>query len=94
MNPIEQATIILLQLEIPLQTVELAAKTASNLGKTVILNPAPAYPLPDSLLSKISILTPNQTEAQMLTGIKVNSPETAHLAAQHLHKKRVEPFSH
>jgi ribokinase len=64
---IAQAKLILLQLEIPLDTVELAVKIASESGKTIILNPAPAFPLTDSLLSRVTILTPNQTEAKILT---------------------------
>jgi ribokinase len=79
-----QAELILLQLEIPLPTVELAAKMAFELGKTVILNPAPACVLSDSLLQNVTILTPNQTEAQRLTGVTVDSLEIAHLAAQKL----------
>lgn len=81
---IATAEIILLQLEIPLLTVELAVKIASDLGKIIILNPAPARELSDALLQKVNILTPNQTEAQILTGIKVDSVKTAHLAAQRL----------
>jgi ribokinase len=86
---IAQAKLILLQLEIPLDTVELAVKIASELGKTIILNPAPAFPLTDSLLSRVTILTPNQTEAKILTGIEVDSPSTARLAAQQLYKRGV-----
>ena len=86
---IAQAKLILLQLEIPLDTVELAVKIASELGKTIILNPAPAFPLTDPLLSRVTILTPNQTEAKILTGIEVDSPSTARLAAQQLYKRGV-----
>jgi len=86
---IAQAKLILLQLEIPLDTVELAVKIASELGKIIILNPAPACPLTDSLLSQVTILTPNQTEAKILTGIEVDSPATAGLAAQQLYKRGV-----
>ncbi len=86
---IAQAKLILLQLEIPLDTVELAVKIASELGKTIILNPAPACPLTDCLLSQVTILTPNQTEAKILTGIEVDSPATAGLAAQQLYKRGV-----
>ena len=86
---IAQAKLILLQLEIPLDTVELAVKIASESGKTIILNPAPAFPLTDSLLSRVTILTPNQTEAKILTGIEVDSPSTARLAAQQLYKRGV-----
>jgi ribokinase len=86
---IAQAKLILLQLEIPLDTVELAVKIVSESGKTIILNPAPAFPLTDSLLSRVTILTPNQTEAKILTGIEVDSPATAGLAAQQLYKRGV-----
>jgi ribokinase len=86
---IAQAKLILLQLEIPLDTVELAVKIASELGKIIILNPAPAFPLANSLLSQVTILTPNQTEAKILTGIEVDSPATAGLAAQQLYKRGV-----
>ncbi|MEG3435743.1 ribokinase [Pannus brasiliensis CCIBt3594] len=86
---LESAEIILLQLEIPLQTVEYAARLAREFGKTVILDPAPACPLPDSLLQTVTILTPNQTEAELLTGIAVNSPETARKAAIELRARGV-----
>lgn len=60
---------LLLQLEIPLESVEKAAGIVARAGKTVILNPAPARDLPDSLLREVSILTPNETELKQLTGI-------------------------
>ena len=78
---IAAATVVVLQLEIPLPTVELAARLAAAAGAIVILNPAPARPLPDSLLRHISILTPNESEAELLTGIKVNNDSAAAKAA-------------
>jgi ribokinase len=63
--------ILLMQLEIPLKTVQYAAKLAFDHGIRVILNPAPGQPLPIEILKTISILTPNETEAAMLTGIKI-----------------------
>lgn len=60
---------LLLQLEIPLESVEKAAGIAARAGKTVVLNPAPAQELPDALLREVSILTPNETELKQLTGI-------------------------
>lgn len=59
---------VLLQLEIPLPAVERAISLAKQYGKTVLLNPAPSQPLPDALLAQVDILTPNETEAQMLLG--------------------------
>src|SRR5271169_3112583 len=65
------AAFLVAQLEIPLPTVLAAAQVAAKAGVPVILNPAPARRLPNSLLKLISILTPNETEAQLLTGIPV-----------------------
>ncbi|MCZ8510920.1 ribokinase [Paenibacillus filicis] len=69
---IEQADIVLLQLEIPLETVSHAAKLAKSFGKTVVLNPAPAQPLPESLLRDVDYITPNRTELSLLTGFSEN----------------------
>lgn len=59
--------IILLQLEIPVSTVEKAVKCLHEMGKTIILDPAPAIPLPDALLAKVDYLTPNETELTIVT---------------------------
>lgn len=87
---IEQADILLMQLESPLQAVTLATKFAKTAGVKVVLNPAPAQPLPDSLLSQIDIITPNETEAEILTGIKVSNEQTAAVAANHFHQLGIE----
>ncbi len=87
---IEMADIVLLQLEIPIETVEYAAQIAFRNEKRVILNPAPAQKLSDSILKTIYILTPNETEAEILTGVKVTNTDTAKKAAQILLKKNVE----
>jgi len=87
---IEEASIILMQLEIPLATVEYIAGIAAAKGIRVILNPAPAFPLSDELLNNISIITPNENEAEMLTGIIVTDIDSAKEAAIYLHKKGVE----
>ena len=55
-----------------------------------ILNPAPARPLPDALLKRVSILTPNETEAELLTGIKVTNEATAAKAAAKLRSRGVQ----
>ncbi len=78
------ASILLLQLEIPLKTVEAAVAQAVASGVRVILNPAPAQSLPTKLLQSIYLLTPNETEAELLTGIKINSEATAARAARKL----------
>lgn len=85
-----RSDIILMQLEIPLETVSYAANIAHGAGKKVILNPAPARGLPDDLLQKLYIITPNETEAELLTGIKVSDMTTAEKAAKILHDKGVK----
>jgi ribokinase len=87
---IEGSDIILMQLEIPLETVQYVAETAFAKGKTVILNPAPACELPDSLLKTISIITPNETEAAVLSGIKIVDIATAEEAAKRISNRGVE----
>lgn len=84
---ISAARVVLLQLEIPLAAVLAAAETASRAGAEVILNPAPAQPLPDSLLRKVTLLTPNETEASLLTGIRVDSVPSAERAAKALQRR-------
>ncbi|HZZ20989.1 MAG TPA: ribokinase [Opitutaceae bacterium] len=76
--------IMLVQLETPLATVAAAVGLAAKSGATVILNPAPARALPASLLRKVSILTPNEHEAELLTGIKVTDGPSAAKAAEAL----------
>jgi ribokinase len=86
---INNASVILMQLEIPVETVEYVASVAAALGKNVILNPAPVCKLNDELLQHLSIITPNETEASMLTGIKVIDESTAEQAARVLHAKGI-----
>lgn len=81
---IQQAQVLILQLETPLSTVTQAIDIAHDARVPVILNPAPAQKLSAELLSKITILTPNQSEAEMLTGIKINDDNSAQQAAQKL----------
>jgi ribokinase len=83
-NVISSAQVVLIQLEIPLETVMRTAEIAHTAGALIILNPAPARELPDYLLSQIDYLTPNETEAEILTGVRVTSAETAGQAAGHL----------
>ena len=84
------ADAILMQLETPLATIEQAAKLAKQHQTQVILNPAPAQKLSDDLLKHIDIITPNETEAEYLTGIKVLTEKDAEQAAIFLHKKGIE----
>ncbi|MEP7109244.1 MAG: ribokinase [Ferruginibacter sp.] len=86
---IEKAAIILMQLEIPVETVAYAAAVAADHNKIFILNPAPVCALNDELLKHVSIITPNETEASMLTGIKVTDEATAEQAAGLLHARGI-----
>ncbi|HEY9002232.1 MAG TPA: ribokinase [Mucilaginibacter sp.] len=87
---IKNAAIVLMQLEIPLETVLYAAEIAVSNGVKVILNPAPACPLPDVLFQYISIITPNETEAEMLSGIRITDMESAKAAAMVIRSKGVD----
>ncbi|MCK9413388.1 MAG: ribokinase [Prolixibacteraceae bacterium] len=89
-NAINAAEIILMQLEIPLDTVCYAAEIAFNAGKKVILNPAPAQPLPDELIKMLYLITPNETEAELLTGVPVTDVKSAESAARRLLAKGVQ----
>jgi ribokinase len=82
--------LLLLQLEVPLMTVEYAALTASENGIKVILNPAPAQPLHDYLLRHIWLITPDETETEKITGIKIRNVSSAELAAKYLQGKGVK----
>lgn len=86
---IAAADILVMQLETPVETVRAAARIARDNGVTVILNPAPAQPLDDDLLKCVSILTPNESEAELLTGIPVDSPQAAQKAADALRAQGV-----
>ncbi len=86
---IEGADLILMQLEIPIETVEYVAEKAQKKGIKVILNPAPARALSDNLLRNLYIIIPNKSEAEILSGIKVTDIESAKLAANIISAKGV-----
>lgn len=81
---IQKADLFLVQLETPLEAVAEAVNLAAAKGVRIILNPAPARSLPDDLLSKLDIITPNEGEAEVLTGITVSDDESAEKAARAL----------
>jgi ribokinase len=87
---IDNAALVLLQLEIPIETVEAVADYAFTRSIPVILNPAPALSLSDSLLSHVTCITPNETEAKMLTGISVNDEASAARAGEWFHSMGVK----
>jgi len=88
---IEKADLVLIQLEIPMESVEFAAKLAKEKGKLVVLNPAPApsTPLSSELLKNIYLINPNEIEAETISGVKITDTETAILAAKKINEMGV-----
>ncbi len=86
---IGSAEVLVMQLETPLETVRAAAEIASSWDVPVILNPAPARPLDDDLLRTVTVLTPNETEAELLTGVKISDEADAARAAAALRARGV-----
>jgi ribokinase len=86
----DPSDIFLMQLEIPVSTVEFVAEKAAGKGNRVILNPAPARKLSEELLKSLYLITPNENEAENLTGIKVTDVVSAELAAKELHSMGVK----
>lgn len=87
---VEEGDYILMQLEIPMQTVEYIISKAEGKGAKVILNPAPAQTLSQEVLHKIYLLTPNEEEASLLTGKDVSDVTSARDAARALIDKGVQ----
>ena len=81
---IESCSLVVLQLEIPLETVERAVYIAKKHGIKLLLNPAPAVRISDKLLSNIDILTPNESECKIITGLPLDTVEDAKNAALYL----------
>ncbi len=87
---IERGDIVLVQLETPLDTVEYVARIAKERGKRVILNPAPAQHLPDSLLKNLYMIVANETETELISGIKITDMESICRAADVMSERGVE----
>lgn len=88
-DAIVAADVVLVQLESPMATVRRAVEIAHQAGVTVLLNPAPGQPLADALLRQVDVLTPNQIEAQIITGLAAGTPAEAEIAARALLEKGV-----
>jgi len=84
-----EAEYMLVQLETPLDTVQKAVELCAEFETKVILNPAPAAELPDEIISRIDIITPNETEAERLTGVKVKDDKDAKKASEKLHNRGI-----
>ena len=85
----EGAAVVLMQLEIPIETVLEAARIGRASGAKIILNPAPARELPDELLSRIDVITPNESEAELLSGIPVHDLTSAKASAEAIQARGV-----
>ncbi|HEV8254579.1 MAG TPA: ribokinase [Vicinamibacteria bacterium] len=86
-EPLRSTAVVLLQLEVPLETVEEAARIGAESGAKVVLDPAPARPLPDDLLRRLTLVRPNSGEARVLTGIEVRDRASAREAAEQLRRR-------
>lgn len=86
---IEASDILLIQLETNMDSVEAAVRLADKAGARVILNPAPAAPLADALYKQVDVITPNETEAELLTGVRLTDRESLRRAALTLSGKGV-----
>jgi ribokinase len=89
-NKLRAADVLLMQLEIPLDAIERAIDIALEGNTLCVLNPAPARLLPDHILKKVHLLTPNQSEAKILTGVPADTLEGAQAAGQALLEKGVQ----
>ena len=85
-----EAEILLVQLEVPMPTVCRAVELAAKHGLKVVLNPAPVAPIPEHIFPMLYLITPNETEAQKLTGVRVNTADDAVAAAQVFFDKGVQ----
>lgn len=89
-NVIKESEYVLLQLEVNQDANELVADMANQYGCKVIVNTAPYAKISDEFLSKAYMVTPNEVEAEELTGVHVDSLESAHEAAEYFYKKGVQ----
>ena len=89
-NEINTAEILLMQLEIPMETIAAIVKIAKSNKLKVIINPAPAQPIDDELLQDLFLITPNETEATLLTGISIEDEASAAKAADVFLRKGVQ----
>ncbi len=89
MEQIDASSVLLMQLETPMETIEYVTSLGHEKGKLVMLNPAPAKMLSDALLAKLDVITPNENEAERLTGIKIKTLDDAKAAAAVLRRKGV-----
>ena len=87
---IKNSDIVVLQLETPLNTIKYALKKSKELNKYTILNPAPALKLDDEIIKNVDLLTPNETELEIISGVSIEIEEDIQKAAQIMIEKGVK----
>lgn len=87
---IKNSDIVVIQLETPLETVKYALQVAKNLNKYTILNPAPAVKLDDEIIKNVDLLTPNETELEIISEIKIENEDDIIKAASKVIEKGVK----
>ncbi|RDY27206.1 ribokinase [Romboutsia weinsteinii] len=87
---VKESDIIVLQLETPINTINYALKKSKELGKYTILNPAPAVKLDDEIISNVDLLTPNESELEILSGVEIKCEEDIQKAAKVMIEKGVK----
>ena len=87
---IKESDIVVVQLETPLDTIKYTLKKAKEFGKYTILNPAPAVKLEDSIIENVDLLTPNETELEILSGVSINNEDDILDAAKTMIEKGVK----
>jgi ribokinase len=81
---LDDVDILVMPLETPIETIAVAAELARQSGVTVVLNPAPARPLPDEILASVDVLVPNEPETEQLTGMTISTVDDSQAAARQL----------
>jgi ribokinase len=87
---IKNSDIVVLQLETPIDTIKYALSKSKELGKYTILNPAPAVKLEDDIICNVDLLTPNETELEILSGVEIKNEDDIQKAAQTMIDKGVK----
>ena len=87
---IKNSDIVVLHLETPLNTIKYALNKAKELNKYTILNPAPAVKLDDEIIKNVDLLTPNETELEIISGVSIETEEDIQKAAQIMIEKGVK----
>ncbi|WP_195948243.1 ribokinase [Paraclostridium bifermentans] len=87
---IKESSIVVIQLETPIDTIKYALEKSKELGKFTILNPAPAVKLSDDIIKNVDLLTPNETELEILSGVKIENEDDIKKAANVMIEKGVK----